>query len=79
MIKVGRVSEHEGICSVDFGTPEEFRGEVRALMMAILSDSEATLIFLEEFNDIAKELEKRLKDDQNSISDKSNEQSDKRN
>ncbi len=79
MIKVGRVSEHEGICSVDFETPGEFRGEVRALMMAILSDSEATLIFLEEFNDTAKELEKRLKDDQNSISNKSDEQSDKRN
>ena len=79
MIKVGRVSKHEGICSVDFETPEEFRGEVRALLMAILQDSEATLIFFEEFNDISKELEKRLKDDQNSISDKSNEQSDRRN
>lgn len=73
MIEIKKVSDCKGICSVKWETPEEFRGEVRALMMAIFSDSESTLIFLEEFNDISKELEKRLKDDQNSISNKSDE------
>lgn len=77
MIKV-EYNEKSGFteCTINAHCEEELRANFRSFLCAVCKTPEIMLIFFEEFNDISKVVEKRLKDDQNSISNKSNEQSD---
>ena len=64
-------------CLIKAHCKEELVADFRSFLGAICKDPDIMLIFFEEFNDITKVVEKRLKDDQNGTSNKSDEQSDK--
>lgn len=69
MIHAKYIEEFDGCNVVIKGDDESIYDEMSAILTSAFQDNDLTLTIMKAFNDRVKELEEKLKNDQNDISD----------